>query len=100
MSLQGSFQEKTKTELREPKFYHVIMHNDDFTTMDFVVRLLVLLFHKEEQEAVRLMYAVHRAGSAAVGTYTYDIAQTKAQAGMAMARAEGFPFRLTVEEAS
>ncbi len=99
MSLQGEVQEKTRQKVKEPKFYHVIMHNDDFTPMDFVVALLEQIFHKEEPEAVRLMYMVHRSGRAAVGTYPYDIAVTKAQTGMAMAREQGFPFRLTVEEA-
>lgn len=98
MSLQGEVQEKTKQKVREPKLYHVIMHNDDFTPMDFVVLLLQQIFHKEEPEAVRLMYTVHRSGKAAVGTYSYDIAITKAQAAMSAARAQGFPFRLTVEE--
>lgn len=99
MSLQGQLQEKTKTRVREPRRYHVVMHNDDFTPMDFVVLLLEQIFHKEEPEAVRLMYMVHRSGKAVVGTYSYDIAVTKVQAGMSMARAQGFPFRLTVEEA-
>lgn len=99
MSLQGQLQEKTKTRVREPRLYQVIMHNDDFTPMDFVVLLLEQIFHKEEPEAIRLMYMVHRSGRAAVGTYSYDIAVTKAQAGMSMARAQGYPFRLTVEEA-
>ena len=99
MSLQGEVQEKTRQKVKEPKFYHVMMQNDDFTPMDFVVALLEQIFHKEEPEAVRLMYMVHRSGRAAVGTYPYDIAVTKAQTGMAMAREQGFPFRLTVEEA-
>ena len=99
MSLQGEVQEKTRPKVREPKFYQVIMHNDDFTPMDFVVLLLEQIFHKEEPEAIRLMYTVHRSGKAAVGTYPYDIAVTKAQVGISMARAQGFPFRLTVEEA-
>lgn len=99
MSLQGQFQEKTKTGVREPRRYQVIMHNDDFTPMDFVVMLLQQIFHKDEPEAVRLMYTVHRSGRAAVGVYPYDIAVTKVRAGMSMARDQGFPFRLTVEEA-
>lgn len=98
MPLQGEVQEKTRPKIEAPKLYHVIMHNDDFTPMDFVVALLERIFHKEEPEAVRLMYMVHRSGKAAVGTYPYDIAVTKVQAGMSMAREQGFPFRLTVEE--
>lgn len=97
MSQQGQTQENTKTRVRMPRPYHVIMHNDDVTTMEFVVEMLQQVFHKEEAEAVRLMYAVHRRGKAVVGSYSYDIAMTKAQAGMSMARAQGFPFRLTVE---
>ena len=99
MSLQGEIQEKTRQKVSEPRLYHVIMHNDDFTPMDFVVLLLEQIFHKEEPEAVRLMYMVHRGGKAAVGTYPYDLAATKAQAGMSMGRAQGYPFRLTVEKA-
>lgn len=99
MSLQGEVREKTRTKVEAPKLYHVIMHNDDFTPMDFVVLLLEQIFHKEEPEAIRLMYLVHRSGRAAVGTYPYDIAVSKVQAGMSMARAQGHPFRLTVEEA-
>ena len=98
MAVQGETRERTRIKIKEPGHYRVIMHNDDFTPMDFVVLLLQQIFHKEEPEAVRLMYTVHRSGKAAVGTYSYDIAITKAQAAMSAARAQGFPFRLTVEE--
>jgi len=99
MSVQGETREKTRIHLREPKHYRVIMHNDDFTSMEFVVEILMDIFHKEEAEAERLMLMVHESGRAAVGTYPYDIAVTKVQAAEVRARREGFPFRMTVEEA-
>ena len=99
MSVQGETREKTKVNIREPKHYQVIMHNDDFTSMDFVVDILKAIFHKEEAEAERLMLMVHEKGQAVVGVYPYDIAVTKVQAATARAREEGFPFRMTVEEA-
>ena len=98
MSVQGETREKTKVNIREPKHYQVIMHNDDFTSMDFVVDILKAIFHKEEAEAERLMLMVHEKGQAVVGVYPYDIAVTKVQAATARAREEGFPFRMTVEE--
>lgn len=99
MSIQGETREKTRINIREPKHFKVIMHNDDFTTMDFVVGILIDIFHKNEAEAQRLMLMVHKSGRAAVGTYPYDIAVTKIQSAMSRAKEEGFPFRMTVEEA-
>lgn len=99
MSVQGETREKTRIDIREPRHYRVIMHNDDFTSMEFVVEILIDIFHKDEIEAQRLMLMVHESGRAAVGMYPYDIAVTKVQAAMARAREEDYPFRLTVEEA-
>jgi len=99
MAVQGETREKTRIDVREPKHYHVIMHNDDFTSMEFVVEILIDIFHKEVMEAERLMLMVHESGRAAVGTYSYDIAVTKVQAATARAKEEGFPFRMTIEEA-
>ena len=98
MSTKSSYKEKTDNKLREPKQFHVIMLNDDFTTMDFVVRILIEIFHKDKVTAETLMMKVHKEGRAVVGTYPYDIAVTKSNAAMEQARNEGFPFRLTVEE--
>ena len=98
MSIQGETREKTRINIRELKHYQVIMHNDDFTSMEFVVEILMDIFHKNEPEAERLMLMVHNSGKAAVGAYPYDIAMTKVQTAMARARQEGFPFRLTIEE--
>ena len=99
MSTQGETREKTRINIREPKRYRVIMHNDDFTSMEFVVEILMDIFHKGVMEAERLMLMVHESGKAAVGSYPYDIAVTKVQAATARAKEEGFPFRLTDEEA-
>lgn len=67
MAIQGETRESTRIRIREPKQYKVIMHNDDFTTMDFVVDILKDIFHKDEMEAERLMLLVHEAGKAVVG---------------------------------
>lgn len=99
MATQGAIQEKTRTKVKEPKQYHVIMWNDDFTTMEFVVMVLMDIFHKDEVTAESLMLDVHHKGKAVVGVYSYDIAITKVTAAIKRARAEGFPFRMTVEEA-
>ncbi len=99
MSVQGETREKTRINIHEPKQYRVIMHNDDFTSMEFVVDILIDIFHKDEIEAERLMLMVHESGKASIGAYPYDIAVTKVQAATARAREEGFPFRMTVEEA-
>jgi ATP-dependent Clp protease adaptor protein ClpS len=78
--------------------YNVIMHNDDVTTMDFVVYVLVRIFRKSEDDAETLMLKVHNEGSAIVGTYSQDIAQSKANYTMNLAKANNFPLQLTIEE--
>ncbi len=98
MAVRGETSEMIKSRLREPKRYHVIMHNDDYTTMEFVVKILMDIFHKSEEEATVLMLAVHKSGKAVVGNYSYDIAMSKVRAATERARAEEFPFRLTIEE--
>ncbi|MCI8428161.1 MAG: ATP-dependent Clp protease adaptor ClpS [Lachnospira sp.] len=98
MSVQGEIKERTKINIQEPRRYKVIMHNDDFTTMDFVVEILIDVFHKDNAEAERLMLLVHESGKATVGIYPYDIAVTKVQVSKERAKQAGFPFRLTIEE--
>ncbi len=98
MSVQGEIKEKTKINIQEPRRYKVIMHNDDFTTMDFVIEILIDIFHKDNTEAERLMLLVHESGKATVGIYPYDIAVTKVQVSKERAKQAGFPFRLTIEE--
>lgn len=88
---------KERVKVKEPQQYQVVMHNDDFTTMEFVVEVLKLVFSKEPSEAMALMLAIHHSGKAVVGVYTYDIATSKIEKAVALAREEGFPLRCTCE---
>ena len=94
---QSNIKERQKTIYKEPRRYKVIIHNDDFTTMDFVVKVLRDIFFMNEQDAETLMMQVHNTGQAVVGIYSYDIAQTKSQKAIKMARENGFPLRLSVK---
>ncbi|MBR1770545.1 MAG: ATP-dependent Clp protease adaptor ClpS [Lachnospiraceae bacterium] len=98
MATKESVKERTGSKLKEPKLYQVIMLNDDFTSMEFVVSILIDIFHKDPVTAETLMLHVHKNGRAVVGKYPYDIALTKIDLAMSRARAEGYPFRLTMEE--
>lgn len=89
---------KTKNQVKEPKQYKVVMYNDDFTPMDFVVDILKTIFKKEHQEAVEIMMQVHKGDRAVVGRYFYDIAMTKTQEAMHLARQNGYPFQVKVED--
>ena len=94
---QTQTRERQRQKLREPRRYKVIIYNDDFTTMEFVVMILQQVFLKSEEEAQALMLKVHHSDKAVVGIYSYDIAVSKARKATDMAREEGFPLRLTVE---
>ena len=98
MATKGAIKEWTDTKLKEPKLYQVIMLNDDFTSMEFVVEILIDIFHKDAMTAETLMLYVHKNGRAVVGKYPYDIALTKIEQATDRARAQGYPFRLTMEE--
>lgn len=91
----SNIKEKQNTNIGEPRRFKVIIYNDDFTTMDFVVKVLREVFFKQAAEAEALMLAVHKTGQAIVGIYTYDIAKSKVHKATDMARAENFPLRLT-----
>ena len=88
--------EKENTNLREPRRYKVVLYNDDFTTMEFVVMLLMKVFNKNEAEAETLMLQVHHSGQAVVGVYSLDIAATKVQKATQMADEAGFPLRIVL----
>ena len=94
---QSSVKEKQRTGLKEPRRYKVTIYNDDFTTMEFVVKILKVVFFKSEAEAEALMLQVHHSDKAVVGIYSYDIAVSKVNKATLMARQEGFPLRLTCE---
>ncbi len=76
----------------------VVFYNDDYTTKDFVVDVLVSVFYKSEADATGIMETVHQIGSAVVGVYTYDIAVTRASITIKRAREQGFPLRVEVQE--
>ena len=89
---------ETKTKLEKPKLFKVLLHNDDFTTMEFVVWLLEYVFMKGEPEAIAIMLAVHQSGVGVAGVYPYDIAYMKSQKAMNLAKAREYPLLATVEE--
>ncbi|MCL2603421.1 MAG: ATP-dependent Clp protease adaptor ClpS [Defluviitaleaceae bacterium] len=86
------------TSLRMPHQYAVIIHNDEVTSMDFVVEVLVKVFHKSSVEASNLMMTVHNEGQGVAGVFTYDIAVTKKYQAERRAADKGFPLRLTLWE--
>ncbi|MBO4822850.1 MAG: ATP-dependent Clp protease adaptor ClpS [Prevotella sp.] len=93
---QSSVKERQRTGLREPRRYKVYIHNDDFTTMDFVVKVLKVVFFKSEAEAQTIMLNVHHSDKGLVGVYSYDVAVSKMRLATQMARDEGFPLRITI----
>ena len=91
--------EKPKTTTKRPQLYHVILLNDDYTTMEFVVQVLESVFDKGPAEAYRIMMEVHTRGRGVCGAYTYEVAETKVATVHDLARAEGFPLQAGIEEA-
>ena len=85
-------------DIKEPQEYRVILLNDDFTTMEFVVAVLVSVFHKNLMDATRIMLDVHKKGRGLVGVYSYDIAVTKINRVHSMARENGFPLKCVMEK--
>ena len=96
------FEEDVATESREklkkPPLFRVLLHNDDFTTMEFVVEVLKRVFGKSDAEAFRVMWAVHTQGVGCAGVYTYEIAEMKVEKVTQMARAQEYPLLCNVEE--
>ena len=90
--------EEELAEPREPEEFRVILINDDFTTMEFVVSVLMTIFHKSLPEATKIMIDVHRKGRGVVGVYSYDIAATKINQVHSLAHQMGFPRRCTMEK--
>jgi len=83
--------------IAKPYLFKVFMHNDDYTTMDFVIEVLQSIFHKESAEATLLMLQIHRRGQALCGLYPFEIAETKVAKVHRQARAAGFPLRCTLD---
>jgi len=91
--------EKTTEKVKEPEEYRVILLNDHYTSMDFVVEILMVIFHKGLEDANKIMLDVHRKGKGLVGLYSWDIAATKMEQVHAAARVNEFPLRCIVEPA-
>jgi ATP-dependent Clp protease adaptor protein ClpS len=94
----GAVKERVEIRNQEPKLYNVILLNDDYTTMEFVIHILETLFQKSPAEAYRIMMQVHRQGRGLAGVYTWEVAETKADRVASLASEAGFPLRATIEE--
>ncbi len=88
-----------KPRVKEPPRYVVLLHNDDYTTMDFVVEVLQRFFQKTEEQAVKMTLEIHTKGKAAAGIYTPEIAEAKVVQVVDTARSRGFPLKATAEPA-
>jgi ATP-dependent Clp protease adaptor protein ClpS len=84
-------------KLKRPTLYKVLLHNDNYTTREFVVAVLKEIFHKSETDAVQIMLHVHYNGVGVAGVYTFEVAETKIRIVEAAARENGFPLRLSME---
>ena len=89
--------ERTKQETKKPELFRVLLMNDDYTTMDFVIEVLESIFHKQPAEAFRIMMAVHTQGKGLCGVYPHEVAETKVASVVELARANGFPLLATME---
>ena len=84
---------------KEPPLYKVLLHNDDYTTMDFVIDVLISVFHKSESEAEQIMLNVHKKGVGICGVYPLELAETKVETVTSLARSNGFPLKSSMEKA-
>jgi len=89
---------ESRTTPKKPPLYRVLLHNDDFTTMDFVVHVLEAVFALPNQKAVQIMLHVHLRGAGVAGVYTYEIAEMKVNEATSLARLHEFPLLCTMEE--
>jgi ATP-dependent Clp protease adaptor protein ClpS len=96
---EGQLATRERRGTRRPRRHKVVLHNDDYTTMEFVVEMLVRHFHKSPPEALQIMLQVHHKGNGVAGVYPREVAETKAAEATAAARDAGFPLLLTVEDA-
>ena len=92
-------QERVQTQKKEPELYPVVLLNDDYTTMEFVVNVLESVFEKSPAEAFQIMMNVHRNGRGLAGVYPWEVAETKVETVTSLARQEGFPLRAIAEPA-
>jgi len=83
--------------IKEPPMYRVLLHNDDYTTMEFVVEVLITIFRKAPEAATQIMLSVHREGIGICGTYSYELAETKVDSVHLLAEEHGFPLKCSME---
>ena len=95
--IEADSDSQIEEEVKEPAMYRVLLHNDDYTTMEFVVEILMYVFKKTVEEATQIMLNVHRKGMGMCGVYTYEIAETKVDTVMKLAQEHGHPLRCTME---
>ena len=93
----GEVLERSRQDTRKPELYKVLLLNDDYTTMDFVIEVLETIFHKQPAEAHRIMMLVHTQGKGLCGVYPFEVAETKVDTVVTMAREHGFPLRAAME---
>src|SRR5690349_7048003 len=90
---------ESEEKVEEPPLFKVLLHNDDYTTMEFVVWVLESIFNMQEEQAIQVMLNVHLRGVGVAGIYTFEIAETKVEKATALAREQEFPLLVTMEEA-
>ena len=93
----GQVLERTKHQVKKPDMFKVLLLNDDYTTMDFVIEVLETVFHKSPAEAYRIMMAVHTQGKGLCGVYSHEVAETKVASVVERARSNGFPLLAAME---
>lgn len=98
-SREGQVALKDKPKVQQPKMFKVLIHNDNFTTMEFVVYVLTNVFHHSETAATRIMLHIHHSGVGVAGVFTREIAQAKTRKVLELARQNEFPLQCTFEEA-
>ncbi len=96
--IEGDVLSETREDVIEPSMYRVLLLNDDYTTMEFVVEILMLVFNKSIEEAIQIMLNVHRTGVGVCGVYTYEVAETKVDTVHTLAMEKGFPLQCSMEK--
>jgi ATP-dependent Clp protease adaptor protein ClpS len=94
---EGDLATQQKRRVEKVRRFKVVFHNDNYTTMEFVVQVLLRFFHKTESEATHIMLSIHHKGSGVAGVYSKDVAETKVAEVQAYAKEHSMPLRLTVE---
>jgi ATP-dependent Clp protease adaptor protein ClpS len=89
---------ETRDEIKEPPMYRVLLHNDDYTTMEFVIEILMVVFSKSPESAAKIMLNVHQKGIGVCGVYTHELAETKVDTVHNLARENGYPLRCSMEQ--